>query len=72
MAVQRILLKGRSYEVGEARDLKLTFFGAPSTGGRARQVAVPVLNDVGSDPANIVPDIEALLDTSFPDNADPV
>lgn len=72
MAIQRVILKGRSYLVGESRDLKMIFYGAPATGGRARQVAIPVLNDVGSDPATIVPDVEDLLDTSFPDNADPV
>jgi len=71
MAVQRVVIKGRSFEVGEARDLKMVFYGAPSTGGRSRQVATPTLNDVGSDPATIVPDVEGLLDTSFPDNADP-
>jgi hypothetical protein len=51
--------------------LKMIFYGAPATGGRARQVATPTLNDVGSDPATIVPDVEDLLDTSFPDNIDP-
>lgn len=70
--MQRVVLRGRSFLVGESRDLKLVFYGAPVTGGRSRQVAVPTLNDVGSDPANIVPDVEDLLDTSFPDNADPV
>jgi hypothetical protein len=71
MAVQRVVVKGRSFIIGESRDLKMIFYGAPATGGRARQVATPTLNDVGSDPATIVPDVEDLLDTSFPDNIDP-
>jgi hypothetical protein len=69
--MERAVLYGRTFVVGESIDLKMTLFAAPVGGGRRRQRAVSTLNDIGSDPATLVPDIEVFLDTNLPENEDP-
>lgn len=64
MAVERLVIRGKFDREAEVEQVKLIISSAPATGGRSRQRAVEVYDDI----AQTVNDLPTFLTQTFPDN----